>query len=88
MRVLEDARQADVVDDRLPVERILEVAQALVVLDARDVLLVRQHDASSGCATPSFVASDASKNLSSAVHMNGLLTTVAPCSTACLRYVR
>ena len=41
-----------------------------------------------GLATPSFVASDAPKNLSSADHMNGLLTTVAPCSTACLRYVR
>ena len=33
-----------------------------------------------GCATPSCVASVAPKNLSSAVHMNGLLTTVAPCS--------
>ena len=53
VRVLEDARHADVVDDRLPVERILEVAQALVVLDARDVLLVRQrHRLGAGDAEP------------------------------------
>jgi hypothetical protein len=41
-----------------------------------------------GLATPSFVASDAPKNLSSAVHMNGLLTTVAPLIAACLSHVR
>src|SRR5687768_7641420 len=41
-----------------------------------------------GLATPSFETSDAPKNLSSAVHMNGLLTTVVPASTACLRYER
>src|SRR6185437_15613389 len=35
-----------------------------------------------GLAIPSFVASVAPKNLSSAVHMNGLLITVTPCSTA------
>jgi len=38
-----------------------------------------------GLATPSRVASDASRNLSSAVHMNGLFTTVQPCSAACFR---
>ena len=41
-----------------------------------------------GLTTPSFVISDAPKNLSSADHMNGLLMTVVPCSTACLRIVR
>src|SRR5678816_653052 len=41
-----------------------------------------------GLATPSFDTSDAPKNLSSAVHMNGLLMTVEPASTACLRYER
>ena len=38
-----------------------------------------------GLATPNCVASEASKNLSSAVHMKGLLMTVTPCSTALLR---
>src|SRR5688500_4510651 len=87
VRVLENAGQPDVLDDSLPVERKLQVPQALVVLDARDVLLVRQDDR--------FRARDAelrderrAENLSSAVHMNGLLTTVVPASTACLRYER
>jgi len=44
MRVLEDARQSDVIDDRLPVERIPQVSQALIVLDAGNVFLVRQGD--------------------------------------------
>ena len=37
---------------------------------------------------PVVVASDAPKNLSSAHHMNGLLITRAPCSTACFAYER
>jgi len=41
-----------------------------------------------GLATPRAVASAASKNLSSAVHMKGLFTTVVPCRAACFRYVR
>ncbi len=41
-----------------------------------------------GLAMPRVVASVAPKNLSSALHMNGLLTTVTPRSTACLRTVR
>src|SRR3954464_11733604 len=42
--VLEDARQPDIVDDRLPIERVLEVSQTLIVLDARDVLFVGGRD--------------------------------------------
>jgi hypothetical protein len=41
-----------------------------------------------GLAIPSLVASEAPKNLSSAVHMKGLFTTVTPFSTACFRKVR
>ena len=41
-----------------------------------------------GDATPSFVARAAPKNLSSALHMNGLLTTVTPSSSAFLSQVR
>src|SRR5687768_15922161 len=41
-----------------------------------------------GDATPSFDTRIAPKYLSSAVHMNGLLTTVFPSSTAFLRYDR
>jgi len=41
-----------------------------------------------GLATPSLVASVAPKNLSSALHMKGLLTTATPWSTACFKYVR
>jgi hypothetical protein len=57
------------------------------VLDARHVLLVRQHDRLRARHAELWT-SDAPKNLSSAVHMNGLLTTVVPASTACLRYER
>src|SRR5436305_9855342 len=49
--ILEYARQSDIVDDRLPIERVLEVAQTFIVLDARDVLLVRErHRARAGDA--------------------------------------
>ena len=41
-----------------------------------------------GLAMPSFVASPAPNSLSSADHMNGLLTTTAPWRAAYFRYVR
>src|SRR5574341_216632 len=41
-----------------------------------------------GDAMPSLLTRAAPKNLSSAVHMNGLLMTVLPSSTAFLRYER
>ncbi len=44
VRVLQDAGQPGVLHDRPPVERIDQVAQALVVHDAGHVLLVRQYD--------------------------------------------
>ena len=42
MRVLEDAGQADVLEDAVPVERVLQVAQRFARHDAGDVVLVGQ----------------------------------------------
>src|SRR5438445_1404620 len=44
VRVLEYAGKPDVPQHRVPVEREHQVAEALLVTDPRDVLLVRQHD--------------------------------------------
>lgn len=41
-----------------------------------------------GAATPSFAASVALKNLSSADHQKGLLTIIVPLSAACFRNAR
>ena len=44
MRVLQDARQPDIVDDTVPVDGIFQIAQTLIMLDAGNVFLVRQRD--------------------------------------------
>ena len=44
VRVLENARQPDIARDAIPVDRIFEITQALIVLDAGEVFLVRQRD--------------------------------------------
>src|SRR4030095_9122262 len=44
VRILEDARHSYVIEDRAPVERILEVPQALTGDNAGNVILVRQQD--------------------------------------------
>jgi hypothetical protein len=83
VRVLEDARHPDVLDDRVPVERVLRLRSDSSWTIPGTYSLCGSTTVF-GCAIPSF-ASEAPKNLSSADHMKGLLTTVTPCSTACFR---
>jgi len=83
---LEDRGQTRVLDERVPVERVLQVAQRLV-RDVRDVRLVGRTTVF-GTATPSSRASVHSKNFSSASHQNGSFTTTVPWSTALFRCAR